>query len=189
MQPIGPLVTGISQTPTSSASNASSENGPSPGLCSELQAAKAARALQGQWRRAQFDDPEVFYAAMKRLFVQFTEDIVAAAVAPRTGLAGKHEWPPSQAQVVTELNRLTEDAAAKERRQRDREDFLRLTAPAPIAATPEERERAVKYWLERVRPTMQGHGAETPTETPQQALARLCAEHGVSPASIRDRRP
>jgi murein L,D-transpeptidase YcbB/YkuD len=139
-----------------------------------LQAAKAARALQGQWRRAQFDDPEVFYAAMKRLFLMYPEDIVSAVVAPGTGMASKQTFPPSQSEVVAELNRLMEAEAAKERRHRDRDEFLRLTAPVPVSATSEERERAVAYYLQQVRPLLvTGDTLKPVLETAEDALERV----------------
>jgi len=45
-------------------------------------------------------------------------------------------------------------------------------------ATPQERERAVRFWEEVVRPEMNTREATKPKETPWQALERLKAEAG-----------
>lgn len=43
-------------------------------------------------------------------------------------------------------------------------------------ATPEQRERAVRYWTEVVRPEMAAKEQKKPQESPEAALARLKAE-------------
>jgi len=43
-------------------------------------------------------------------------------------------------------------------------------------ATPEQRERAVRYWMEIVRPEMAAKEQKKPQESPEASLARLRAE-------------
>src|SRR4051812_5916086 len=87
MKLLGNLLPAMSRGQMSNASNASNASAPRGNLCSELQAARAAVALFGQFRRSDTDDPEVFHAAAKRIFMGFPEDIVLAVVDPLTGIA------------------------------------------------------------------------------------------------------
>lgn len=149
-----------------------SEPNARPNLCDRSDALKAAIAILGSFRRDDSADPEVFSAACVALFMGYPRDMVAALAHPKTGIAGEQTFMPSIAEIRASLDRRIDADAAKERRQREREEFLRLTAPS--AATPEERERGAKRW-EEIKSAITGEVTRNAEDERQAAEQRLSA--------------
>lgn len=105
------------------------------------------------------------------LFAGYPRDLVIALSHPRTGIAGEQTFMPSVAELRASLDRRVEAGAAEERREREREEFLRLTVAVSVPATPEQREQAVAYYFRQVRPGLASGGARnTVLESPEDAL-------------------
>ena len=127
--------------------------------CSELQATKLAKALYNQFRSADADGPDVFLAGTVRIFMHYRLDVVMRAVDPMTGIPGKQKWPPAPAEVKAELDAIMDAEAAKAKRVRDFEEQLHRRREFEArrgATTQEERDRAVRYYYEKVRPGLMG---------------------------------
>ena len=65
-----------------------------PLLCSPLRAAERARLLVGQFRRVEANDPDVWFAALVKLFTTFPEPVVVKVTDP-SSLARKFRFCPS----------------------------------------------------------------------------------------------
>jgi hypothetical protein len=150
MKPIGSLVSQTFSALTSNGSNGSNEN--PNGRCSESQAARAALAIVGSFRRNDADDPQVLAAAFKRVLSGYPEAVVLEVADPLTGIAGKQTFLPSPAELKAELDKRMDAVALRVRRERERNETQKLIAAATVQATPEERERAVRRYFDEVRP-------------------------------------
>lgn len=133
----------------------------------------------------------MFSAACVALFMGYPRDVVIALSHPKTGIAGEQTFLPSVAELRASLDRRVETEAGKERRERERERVQRILENPLVVATPEERERAIKRYLDEIRPGLVAGGAEplAPPETPQEAFERMSAAAGVDPAAIPNARP
>jgi hypothetical protein len=157
MDPIGNHLPAILREPTSSALDVARpliEN-PNP---SELQAAELADAIFGSYRRSDTDDPEIYYQAFKRLLGAYPLEIAIAVADPLTGIAGEQTFLPSPAELKASLDRRLAAATAKAKRDRDLKEQMRQRREfdaRQAATTQEERDRAVRRYLEEIRPGIQ----------------------------------
>lgn len=155
MDHVGRIVSALLPTGGSQSSNVVSASCSDPTRCSELQAVKAAKALYDLFRFADADNPDVFLAGTVRLFMHYPVDVVMRVVDPITGIPGKQKWPPAPADVKEALDVFMAADAAKAKRDRDLERQLadrRAFEARQVATTQEERDRAVRRYLEEIRP-------------------------------------
>lgn len=143
-------------------------------------AAKAAAAIMGFYRKADFAEPEVFVPGAIRVLSAYPEEVVRRVADPLTGIAGRQTFPPSIAELKAECDRhmepLRQEATRRERVERER----RLLASCPEPPTPDERRRAVEEW-ERRRREIEATAGRSPVEalalatglTPDEAAAKL----------------
>lgn len=101
-------------------------------------AAKHAKLLLGCYRTGEANDPEVYVAAVTRVFVNYPADVLARVVDPVTGLASRIMWLPTVSEVVAAceeihgLQRRIAEAAERDKRQvaaREREEADRAARP------------------------------------------------------------
>jgi hypothetical protein len=117
-------------------------------------------------------DPTVFVPALAAMLASFPEDIVRAVTDPVRGIASEQNWVPTLAELRHACERLMkprQDAAKREAELRRTQALL--AAPAP--ATTEERERAYRDYMERVRPQLKGEVAQTRAQVEEAAKKRL----------------
>lgn len=79
--------------------------------CHDREAAALAKQLMGFFRRADFEEPEIFFAGLSATFGQFPLSIGQQVVDPLKGLPATLRFPPTIADVRAALS----DAIAKRR--------------------------------------------------------------------------
>lgn len=84
---------------------------------SQSDATKFAKLLLGSYSRAEIDDPEVFAAAVVRIFCHYSFDVVTQVCDPVFGLATKLKWFPTLAEIKAECTTVSAEFAHRERRQ------------------------------------------------------------------------
>lgn len=119
-------------------SNGSAEN--SRSFCDEREAQGFVLALMGFYRDHGQIDPKIYNAGLKRVFMAYPREAVAAVVDPVHGLPSKLKWLPTPADVTDALK-----AAGPREKASDRFDRLARAQIAERLAltydrkTPEER--------------------------------------------------
>jgi hypothetical protein len=117
-------------------------------------------------------DPTVFVPALAAMLASFPEDIVQAVTDPVRGIASEQNWVPTLAELrhACEVRLKPRQEAAKREAELRRTQAL-LAAPSP--ATTEERERAYREYMERIRPGLKGEVAQTRAQVEEAAKKRL----------------
>jgi hypothetical protein len=152
---------------------ASVSNSSGPPLCSPSVAAEMVRKLMGAYRGGgKVEDPHGYVASIASVFVHYPERIVRLAADPFDGLPGAVKWYPDVFEVKAFCEKHMEPIRQKAKREAElRRTQALLAAPAP--ATTEERERAYRDYMERVRPQLKGEIAQTRAQAEEAAKKRL----------------
>lgn len=80
-------------------SSSKPSEGHSPSAPDQAFCLKAARTLFACYRKDEAHDPETYCAAVAAVFGDYAEDIIALAIDPRTGIAGKQKFLPAVAEI------------------------------------------------------------------------------------------
>jgi hypothetical protein len=151
-------------------------------LCPPSLATERTRVLLGSFRKSDGLDAQVYVPAIAAMLANYPSEIVMAATDPVRGIASRQNWLPTLFELrmlCDELMKPFQEAAAREARE---QETRKLLAPPLNVATPEERERAVAYYLQRVRPELTtGDTLKPVVETDDEALARVLKRAEAEP--------
>jgi hypothetical protein len=157
-----------------------------------LNAAKAAAALLGCYRRDDAADPETYATAVAAVLSTYPPEIVKRITDPRTGLAGRSKFLPTVSEIREECERIASaEAAAVERNlrierqlaERKADDERRASQHRPTLeelkakhgpnwglSKPEEDSASRNRQLERIQ------------RANEKVFARECEQAGLDPA-------
>jgi hypothetical protein len=140
--------------------------------CSPTFAAEQTKRLVGSFRKGQAEDPRQFAASIATVFSAYPEWVVRMVVHPLNGLPGLSDWMPHVSEVRAACEKHMAGVRARVAQEgRIAETQALLAAPAP--ATTEERERAYREYMERIRPGLKGEVAQTRAQVEEAAKKRL----------------
>jgi hypothetical protein len=135
-------------------------------------AAERTRILLGCFRKGEAADAEVYVTAIAAMLSTYPEEIVRQVTDPVRGLPSKVNWLPTLAEIRHECETFMRPIRDAEKRTLEaRRTQALLAAPAP--ATTEERERAYREYMERIRPGLKGEIAQTRAQAEEAAKKRL----------------